>query len=141
MIVPWGVAHHVDASVGRPSRLPRSCFCASGTEQCGAIEVAANQGVVVFEHLTIGKPGKYQLLVELVKADANTGSSIVVSTTSSVFEVRYPSSGAECRAQPQWRKDDLDQSPTHGAGKAWFFQDTSVKCTSCDCLRRTLLRR
>ena len=107
-----------------------SCFCPSGTEQCGGIKAKLHKGVVSFQHLTIGKPGKYKLQVEVVKKDKNTGSSVEISATSSVFEVRYPAQGpAECRAKPQWRHDDLDKSEVQGAGKAWAFSDDTVRCT------------
>jgi hypothetical protein len=107
-----------------------SCFCSAGTEHCGAIEFDSHKGVVQFKHLTIGLPGKYTLLVELVKADQRTGSSMSLSAQSSVFEVRYPSQGeAECRAQSQWRVDDLPNSEVHGAGKSWFFEDGTLRCT------------
>lgn len=105
-----------------------SCFCSAGTEHCGSIIVEAVNGVVEFDSLTIGVAGKYQLLVELVQTDSNTGSGMQLTATSSVFQVANPSSGAECRAQDQWRQDDLDKSPVHGAGKSWFFQDSTVKC-------------
>jgi len=109
-----------------------SCFCSSGTELCGNIEVTVTKGVATFNHLTIGLPGTYQLLVELVKKDERTGSTMSLTATSSVFEVRYPSETGECRAQDQWRVDDLADSQVHGAGKAWFYHDTTVKCTNYD---------
>jgi hypothetical protein len=109
-----------------------TCRCAAGTERCGSIEVKAYKGTFSFEHLTIGKPGKYQLLVEVIMPDQNTGSNnIQISQLTSVFEVRYPSvNNGECRAQQQWRISDLPNSEVQGAGQSWFYEDTSIRCTS-----------
>jgi hypothetical protein len=109
-----------------------SCRCSAGTERCGSIEVKAHKGVFSFEHLTVGKAGKYQLLVEVIMPDQNTGSNnMQVSALTQTFEVRYASKAAgECRAQKAWRVDDLPNSEVQGAGKAWFYADASVKCTA-----------
>jgi hypothetical protein len=109
-----------------------SCRCSAGTERCGEILVQAKKGVFSFEHLTIGTPGTYQLQVELVNPDQNTGSNnIQVTALTSTFEVAYPSEAVgECRAQDQWRIPDLPSNPKAGAGQAWFFEDDVARCTN-----------
>jgi hypothetical protein len=106
-----------------------TCRCTPGTEFCGAIETTLVNGVGAFEHLTIGTEGRYQLLVEVVMPDQNTGSNNVrVTGTTSVFDVVYPKTrGTTCRAQAQWRKPAMYDSKAHGEGKAWFYED-SKKC-------------
>jgi hypothetical protein len=86
-------------------------------------------GVGAFDHLTIGTEGRYQLLVEVVMPDQNTGSNNVrVTVTSSVFDVVYPKTrGTTCRAQSQWRQPAMYDSQAHGEGQAWFYED-SKKC-------------
>ena len=108
-----------------------SCRCTAGTEHCGQIMVKAHKGVFSFEHLTIGTAGKYQLKVELVHPDQNTGSgNLNVQSFTSTFEVANSrSTKGECRAQDQWRVPDLPNNPKKGAGQAWFFEDDVARCT------------
>jgi hypothetical protein len=108
-----------------------TCRCTPGTEYCGAIETTLVNGIGHFQHLTIGNTGKYQLLVEVVMPDQNTGSNNVrVTTKTAPFEVQYPTTkGTECRAQAAWRKPAMYESEAHGEGKAWHYEDTK-KCTS-----------
>lgn len=100
-----------------------ACRCSAGTEQCGSIEVTLVNGVANFEHLTIGTPGKYTLRVEVLNPEPLT-NRMQLDAFSAVFMVAPPTSvGNLCRAQPQWREDDLDNSEVNGAGQAWFYED------------------
>jgi hypothetical protein len=97
-----------------------SCRCSPGTEFCGAIEVELKDGVASFEHLTIGTTGAYQLLVEVINPDKQTGSNNVrITTKTNFFDVTTPKVGGEtCRAQPQWRKPNAWINPN--------FEDSAV---------------
>jgi hypothetical protein len=131
-----------------------SCRCTPGTEFCGAIEVELKDGVASFEHLTIGTEGSYQLLVEVIMPDQQTGSNNVrIMTKSNFFDVVTPNLGGKtCRAQPQWRKlnawngDGLfEDSPVcfgYRNGRCLGRGDTSYAmdkyCKSKNCAASTL---
>jgi hypothetical protein len=108
------------------------CRCSAGTEQCGSIVVQLNQGVANFEHLTIGTPGKYTLRVEVINPEPLT-NRVQIEGHSAMFVVAPATSpGNLCRAQAQWRQPDLDDSVEHGAGEAWFYNDSNNVIVNAD---------